>query len=78
MAKLLISLPQGLIIRLKAAVPDRQRSKIIQQLIEAEVKRREDALYKAALAVEKDQKLSEDMADWDVTAGDGLDDDESW
>jgi metal-responsive CopG/Arc/MetJ family transcriptional regulator len=77
-AKLLISLPHDLALRLKSAVPDRQRSKLIKMLIETEVTRREALLYEAALAVEKDQKLSDDMQAWDVAIGDGIDDDESW
>ncbi len=77
-AKLLISLPHDLALRLKSAIPDRQRSKIIKTLIEAEITRREALLYQAALAVEKDQKLSDDMQAWDATIADGVDDDESW
>jgi hypothetical protein len=38
---------------------------------------REEYDNPSALDVEKDQALSEEMKDWDVTAGDGIDD-ETW
>ncbi len=72
--KLLISLPQDLALRFRSAIPHKQRSKVIQSLIEAEVKRREDLLYQAALAVEKDEALHEEMQLWDATVGDGIHD----
>jgi len=75
--KVLISLPDDLAKRMKAALPPRKRSEIIRQLIEAEIERREKKLYDCACAVEKDSKLNKEMEDWDVTTNDGLDDD-SW
>jgi metal-responsive CopG/Arc/MetJ family transcriptional regulator len=75
--RILISLPQELALRLKAMIPDRQRSKVIQSLLESEIAKREAQLYKIALAVEKDEKLHREMQDWDVTIGDGLDN-EPW
>lgn len=73
MQKVLISLPDQLASRLRATIPARQRSKIITRLIEAEVKRREKALYECALAVESDAALTKEMEEWDVTLTDGLD-----
>lgn len=75
--KVLVSLPAPLVARMRAAIPTRQRSKVFRALIEQEVKKREDALYQCALAVEKDSALSEEMKDWDSTLNDGLAD-ESW
>jgi metal-responsive CopG/Arc/MetJ family transcriptional regulator len=77
MQKILISLPDDLAVRLKAAFPHRQRSKVIAQLIAAEVTRREKILYQAAMDVEQDATLNKEMEDWDNTLQDGLDD-ESW
>ncbi len=44
---------------------------------------RERALYEAALEVETDERLNAEMAEWDVTVGDGIeeepaDPDGSW
>ena len=80
MEKILISLPDQLAMRMRAAMPTRQRSKIITHLIEEEVKKREQALYECAKAVQKDSVLQKEMEEWDVTINDGLNknDDESW
>lgn len=32
----------------------------------------DDPLYRAALEVERDERLAAEMAEWDDTAGDGL------
>lgn len=77
MHKMLFSIPDQLAARLKATIPQRQRSKVIACLIEEEVARREKMLYECAAAVEKDQHLQDEMKDWDTTLQDGLED-ESW
>jgi len=76
MEKVLISLPDQLASRLRAAIPARQRSKVITSLIEAEIKKREKTLYECALAVENDAALNKEMAEWDVTLNDGLKDEQ--
>ncbi len=73
MASLLISLSDELLARLRAAVPPRRRSQLIARLLEAELGRRDDELYRSALAVEKDKGLNAEMAEWDATIADGLD-----
>lgn len=75
MEKVLISLPDQLALRMRAAIPARQRSKIITHLIEEEIEKRERALYECALAVEKDKKLRQEMDEWDITLNDGLNED---
>ncbi|MFZ0944862.1 MAG: hypothetical protein WB930_07720 [Syntrophobacteraceae bacterium] len=70
--KVLVSIPDSLYSRMTAAIPQRQRSKVIAGLLEDEIKKREHKLYKAALAVEQDEELNSEMKDWDVTAGDGI------
>jgi len=77
MNKVLISIPDKIASRMRAAIPQRQRSKVIVSLIEIEIERREKALYDCAMAVEKDSALHDEMKDWDVTLEDGLAD-ESW
>jgi len=77
MNKVLISIPAQLAMRMKTALPQRQRSKIITRLIEQEVEKREKMLYKCALDVEKDNALNEEMKEWDTTLQDGLEN-ESW
>jgi len=73
-AKILVSMPEELASRLKAAIPSRKRSGVLRLLIESEVEKREKRLYEAACAVEKDMKLNAEMKDWDITTGDGIDD----
>ena len=70
--KVLVSIPGSLYSRMMATIPPRQRSKLISKLLEDEVKKREQELYQAALAVEEDEELGAEMKDWDVTLGDVL------
>ena len=73
MQKVLISIPDNLIGRMKAVIPQRQRSKILAKLLEDEVTLRETKLYQCAREVESDQTLNEEMEEWNTTAGDGID-----
>ena len=77
MNKVLISSPDAIASRMRAAIPQRQRSKVIVRLIEAEIDKREKALYECAVAVENDAALNKEMEDWDVTLSDGINN-ESW
>jgi len=77
MQKVLFSLPDGLVARMRASIPPKQRSKVIASLLEQEIKRRELALYQCALDVEANVALREEMKDWEVAIGDGIDD-EPW
>jgi hypothetical protein len=74
MAQLLVHLPEDLILRLKRAVPSRQRSRFVQGLIETALPAEaDDVLYEAALAVERDKALAAEMAEWEeATVADGL------
>ena len=75
--KVLVSLSNDLYARMKAVIPARQRSKVVADLLEAEVRRRERELYECALAVEQDEQLRAEMADWDISVGDGIEP-ETW
>ena len=68
-------LPEELARRLKRQVPARGRSAFVQRLLEqalAPEGGEDDPLYQAALAVEQDERLAAEMAEWDSTAADGL------
>jgi metal-responsive CopG/Arc/MetJ family transcriptional regulator len=45
MQKVLISVPDDLLARMRAVIPNRQRSRIIAKFLESEVERRERELY---------------------------------
>jgi hypothetical protein len=77
MQKVLVSVPDDLISRMKAVIPSRQRSKILTKLLEDEVTLRETKLYQCAREVESDQALNAEMEEWNTTVGDGIDA-ESW
>lgn len=77
MEKVLISLPEQLATRMRAAIPSRKRSKAIAQVIEQEVERREQQLAQCAQEIEKDQRMLHEMKEWEVTLADGLTD-EAW
>jgi hypothetical protein len=74
MEKILISIPDELISRMRATIPARQRSKTIASLIETEVKKREQLFYACAVAVENDTLLRDEMEEWDITLENGLND----
>jgi hypothetical protein len=77
MQKILVSLPDGLATRMRAIIPHRKRSEVIAKILEEELKRREQELYKCACEVEKDEALNRKMLDWDVAVGDGIEP-ETW
>lgn len=75
MQQLLVRLPDELVRRLKRRVPARGRSAFVQHLLEQALppdEGEDDPLYRIALDVEQDAQLAAEMAEWDVTAGDGL------
>lgn len=77
MEKILVSLPDDLVKRMKSVIPSRKRSQVVKDLLEQEIARREEALFQCALAVEKDEALNQEIAEWDVTTGDGIES-EAW
>jgi hypothetical protein len=75
--QLLVRLPDHLVRRFKRSVAARQRSKFIEHLLEQALPPEgvddADPLYQAALAVEQDDQLAAEMAEWDMAmAGDGI------
>lgn len=74
-AKVMFSFPDQLVARMKAAIPARERSKVIAILLEKEINAREQALYLCAKELEASQGLRGEMAAWDNEfSQDGLDD----
>ena len=72
---MVVRLPEELAQRLRRRVPARQRSAFVQGLLEQALpadESEDDPLYRAALAVEQDERLAAEMAAWDVTSGDGV------
>ena len=75
--QVLVHLPEELVRRFRRAVAPRQRSKFIERLLEEALPAAEvsdsDPLYQAALAVEKDEALAAEMAEWEqAMLGDGV------
>ncbi len=73
MSKVMFSFPEPLVVRMKAAIPQRERSKVLAGLLENEINKRERSLYLRAQALEENEGLKEEMATWDNEFGqDGL------
>lgn len=77
MEKILISLPNELAQKVKTYIPQRKRSRVIRELLEKEIAKREKELYLIAKEVEQDRALNSEMSHWDITAGDGIEP-EAW
>jgi hypothetical protein len=75
MTQLLIHLPDYLAGRFRSLVPAKQRSKYIENLLEEDLKKRDDELRRCAIDVELDDEINATMDDWDIVSGDGLDED---
>ena len=71
----MFSFPDKLVIRMKAAIPARERSRVLADLLEKEIKVREQHLYTCAKELEESKGLREEMVTWDSEfGGDGLED----
>ena len=71
----LVRLPEELVRRLKRQVLAPARSAFLQRLIEEALPAEDgndDPFYQVACAVERDERLADEMADWDATIDDGL------
>lgn len=77
MQKVMISIPDVLAERMRAFIPSGQRSRIIVEILEAEIRKRELELYRCALDLEKDEDLNKEIDDWNSVAGDNIEP-ESW
>lgn len=74
MQKVMFSLPDTLVSRMRAVIPDGERSRLLSELLEKVVKDREQKLYESALLLESDAGLRKEMQQWDESfINDGLD-----
>lgn len=75
MSKVMFSFPEKLVIRMKASIPARERSKVLAGLLEKEIKAREQRLYASAKELDQNKNLRSEMVTWDNEfGGDGLED----
>jgi hypothetical protein len=75
MSKVMFSFPDKLVMRMKAVIPLRERSKVLADLLEHEIKMREQRLYSCAKELEESKGLKEEMSAWDSElSNDGLED----
>ena len=77
-SSLLIRLPDDVVSRFRSLVPARQRNKFLADLVAKAVADQESDLEKIAAAVtleeSNDRELQQELADWQQTNADGLDD----
>ena len=75
---ILIRLPDDVVSRFRSLVPARQRNKFLADLVAKAVADQESDLEKIAAAVtleeSNDRELQQELADWQQTNADGLDD----
>ena len=75
---MLIRLPEEVASRFRSLVPARQRNKFLADLVAKAVADQESDLEKIAAAVtleeSDDRELQQELADWQQTNADGLDD----
>ncbi len=62
--RITISIPDPIARRFQAAVPARQRSRLITSLLERELAQREDFLASACMAANRDTALQNDIDEW--------------
>ena len=75
-AKVMFSFPDQLVIRMRAMIPSRDRSRIVAILLEKEIAAREKNLYLRAKELEESAGLGDEMTVWEKEfSQDGLDDD---
>jgi hypothetical protein len=59
-----LSIPDAVAHRFQAAVPARQRSRLVTRLIEHELSERDDSLAAACRAANRDQTLVREIGEW--------------
>lgn len=82
--QMLFHLSDELVARFKAKVPARQRSAFVERLLEDALPKEDKAAWLARVAdefereLDNNPQLADEMAEWDVTVGDGLEDLPEW
>lgn len=62
--RITLSIPDPVAKRFQSAIPARQRSRLVTQLIEDELKKEDDALAKACQAANRDDALAAEVDEW--------------
>jgi metal-responsive CopG/Arc/MetJ family transcriptional regulator len=74
MHKVMFSLPDNLVSRMRSVIRDGERSRIVADLLEREIQHREKGLYERALLLEQNAELRAESKEWDQEfINDGLD-----
>ena len=62
--RITLSIPDQIARRFQAAVPPRQRSRVVTALLTQDLEKRENALEQACLAANRDEELEKDIGEW--------------
>jgi len=62
--RITLSIPDRVVGKLRAAVPARQRSRLVCRLLEAELARHENALAAACREANRDRALEREIGEW--------------
>lgn len=62
--RITLSIPDAVARRFQAAVPARQRSRLVARLLERELSDRDDSLAAACRAANRDQALRREIGEW--------------
>ena len=62
--RITLSIPDPVAKRFQAAVPPRQRSRLVTRLIEAELKNESNALAAACRKANQDEVLNQEIDEW--------------
>ena len=62
--RITLSIPNAIAYRFRAAVPPRQRSRLVSRLLEASLATQEDTLAAACRAANEDRELEREIDDW--------------
>ena len=62
--RITLSIPDKVARRFRAAVPARQRSRLVTRLLENELSERDDSLAAACRAANRDRILEQEIGEW--------------
>ena len=62
--RITLSIPDAIARRFQVAIPPRQRSRLVAQLLESVLAKHEDSLAVACRAANRDKALEREIADW--------------
>ena len=62
--RITLSIPDTVARRFQAAVPARQRSRLVSRLLEQELSERDDSLAAACRAANRDKALEREIDEW--------------